>query len=120
MALRFMDDISLLRVDLVLKHIDEVLNDVDGISLDTLRKSSLLLRAVSFSLAQIGEQMNQLEKIFGEKYPNLPWKNARVMRNIIVHDYGRADVDQIYSTITNDLPALKTAFIEIENNETKS
>ena len=70
MALRFMDNITLLRIDLILKHIDEVLDDVNGVSLETLRKSSLLLRAVSFSLAQIGEQMNQLERYLVKNIQN--------------------------------------------------
>ena len=115
-----MDEIVLLRIDLILKHLDEVLDDVNCVSLDDLKKSSLLLRAVSFSIAQIGEQMNKLEKAFGNKYPNLPWKSAITMRNVIVHDYGNADVDQIYSTITNDLPLLKKAFLEIKDKETKN
>lgn len=114
-----MDEITLLRIDLVLKHIDEVLNDVNDVSLNELKKSSLLVRAVSFSIAQIGEQMNKLEKALGTKYPDLPWKSAVAMRNVIVHDYGRADVDQIYSTITNDLPLLKQSFLEIRRNEIK-
>ena len=115
-----MDDVVLLRVDLILKHIDEVLDDVKNVSLDKLRKSSLLLRAVSFSLAQIGEQMNKLESTLGKKYPDLPWKNAIAMRNIIVHDYGRADADQIYSTVKSDLPSLRQAFIKIRDKETKN
>ena len=38
------------------------------------------------------------------------------MRNIIVHDYAGTDVEQIYSTIHNDLPGLKEAFILIKND----
>lgn len=115
-----MDEITQLRIDMIIKHIDEILSDADGVSLNELRKSSLLLRAISFSMAQIGEQMNKLENILGKKYPDLPWKYARKMRNIIVHDYGRVDIDQIYSTITNDLPSLRKAFVEIRSKENKN
>ena len=61
--------------------------------------------------------MNQLEKALAEKYWNLPWMPARKMRNIIVHDYGGTDVEQVYSTIHNDLPFLKTNFSTIIKKE---
>lgn len=46
----------------------------------------------------------------------MPWVGARRMRNVIVHDYGNADVEQVYSTIHNDLPSLKVSFITIKND----
>lgn len=111
-----MDDKTLLRIDSLLKHIDQVLNDTKGMSLEDLANSDLLLRATCFSIAQIGEIMNQLEKALSEKYSNLPWVPARRMRNVIVHDYGGADVKQIYSTIRNDLPTLKESFLAIRTD----
>ena len=109
-----MDDIVFYRIDSLLEHIDLVLNDTEGISMEELAKSSLLLRATCFSIAQIGERMVQLEKTLSKKYTDLPWIDARGMRNIIVHDYGKADVEQVYKTIHNDLPGLKTKFLLIK------
>lgn len=111
-----MDDKTLLRVDSLLKHIDKVLDDTSGLSVDELKNYDLLLRATCFSIAQIGEIMNQLEKTIGEKYPKLPWVPARRMRNVIVHDYGGTDVEQVYSTIHNDLSSLKESFLIIRND----
>lgn len=111
-----MDEITLLRIDSLLKHVDQALNDTNGVTLEELRRSNLLLRATCFSIAQIGETMNQLANTLGEKYWNLPWAGARKMRNIVVHDYGNADVEQVYSTIVEDLPNLKTAFLAIKND----
>lgn len=105
-----MDNKTILRIDTILKHIDQVLDDVNNVTLESLKNSSLLLRATCFSIAQIGEMMNQLETVLGEKYYKLPWVPARRMRNIIVHDYGAADVEQVYSTINADLPSLRAAF----------
>ena len=108
-----MDEIVFYRIDSLLEHIDLVLNDTEGISMEELAKSSLLLRATCFSIAQIGERMVQLEKTLSKKYPDLPWLDARGMRNIIVHDYGKADVEQVFKTIHNDLPGLKSRFLSI-------
>lgn len=68
------------------------------------------MRATAFSLMQIGEQMNKLESLFRDSYPDLPWKDARDMRNIIVHVYSKVDADQVYSTATKDLKILKENF----------
>ena len=82
-----MDEKILMRVYSILEHINQVLEDTKGVSLEELRESNLLLRATCFSVAQIGEMMNQLEKALGEKYWNLPWMPARKMRNIIKQIY---------------------------------
>ena len=111
-----MDKLLIYRIDSLLEHIDLVLKDTNGLSLKDIKKSSLLLRATCFSVAQIGEMMVQLQESLEDKYPELPWDGARQMRNIIVHDYGGTDLDQVYSTIQNDLPDLKNLFIAIKND----
>ena len=110
-----MDRKVLLRIDSLLTHIDEVLEDTKDVSLDKFKSSRLLLKATCFSISQIGEQMIKLEESLKNKYPNLPWKNARGMRNFIVHDYDRIDSEQIYSTVRNDLPSLRDYFFLIKN-----
>ena len=116
MVSRYMDDRTLLRVDALLKHIDQIFDDTANISIDELENSNLLLKAVCFSMAQVGEMMSQLREKLGEKYWKLPWYPAKKMRNVIVHDYGETDVEQVYSTIRNDLPDLKKAFLAVKND----
>jgi uncharacterized protein with HEPN domain len=36
----------------------------------------------------------------------VPWKQIRAMRNILVHDYVRTDVDQLWLVVENDLDDL--------------
>ena len=104
------------RIDNLLEHIDLILNDTKEISFQDLDKSSLLLRATCFSISQIGEIMNHLEKELSNKYANLPWISARRMRNMIVHDYVGTDIQQVYSTIKLDLPMLKDSFMAIRKD----
>ena len=111
-----MDKKLLIRVDTLLRHINEVLNDLQNISFDEFEKSSLLQRATSFSSSQIGEIMIKLQESLEEKYPDLPWKDARRMRNFIVHDYVNIEIEDVYKTAKNDLPILKTAFEQIREN----
>ena len=111
-----MEDRTLLRIDSILRHIEKVLSQTKGLTVQELEAQDLLLRATCFSIAQIGEQMVKLEDLLEAKYPDLPWRSARGMRNFIVHDYEHIDVAQVHSTINQDLPALKAAFLAIKSD----
>src|SRR5574344_269629 len=114
-----MDPKALLRLDSVVRHIDAVQNDLDGVSLDTFKENDLLLRATCFSVVQIGEAMNKLETLFGEKYPSLPWRLSNRMSNFLVHDYDSVDAQIVYETVKNDLPVLKAAILPIKDDMRK-
>lgn len=109
-----MDKAVLYRVDSLLEHIELIFRDTEGLSFEGFSSNDLLFRATCFSLSQVGEMMNQLEKTLSGIYPDLPWLSARKMRNIIVHDYGGADRDIVYKTIKEDLPKLEEDFKKIK------
>lgn len=111
-----MDDIILSRIDSIIKNIDLVLSDTKGIRIEDLDDKSVLLRATCFSISQIGEHMNVLQSKLEDRYPNLPWRGARVMRNFIVHDYGNVDRDYVADTIKNDLPKLRENIVSIRKD----
>ena len=56
----------------------------------------------------IGEAASRLSPETQETFPNLPFRSMRGMRNIIAHDYGEVDIDQVWQTVTNDLDGLIT------------
>lgn len=103
-------------MNFLLKQIKTIQNDLANVSLEQFEKSDLLARATAFSLMQIGEQMNKLEERYRDLYPNLPWKDARDMRNIIAHVYSKVDAAQVYMTATKDLDILKENFEQIKND----
>lgn len=104
------------RIDGILRQIERIQTEMDGVSFDEFSQKRLLPEAVSFSLAQIGERMNKLEELLSDRYPTLPWKEARKMRNLIVHDYDHVDFGIVFATVTNDLPALKRDFLKIKED----
>lgn len=40
------------------------------------------------------------------RIPNIEWQLVRGMRNHIAHDYERLDMDVIWATVQEDIPAL--------------
>ena len=104
------------RIIKLLEMINEVMDDLSDKTLESFQKSNLYMRAVSFSMMQIGETMNKLESILRADYPDVPWKHARDLRNLIVHDYGKVDAETVFFIVKNDLPELKEAFIVIKED----
>jgi uncharacterized protein with HEPN domain len=64
--------------------------------------------AVLRRLEIIGEAASRLSPQTQALFPNLPFRSMRGMRNIIIHDYGEVDLDQVWKTATNDLDELIT------------
>ena len=105
-----------LRINTLLELIDEVLNDTKEIELKDLEETSLLLRATCFSITQIGEQMNKLERLLTDQYPNLPWRSAKRARNFLVHEYEKIDIEIVFTIIKEDLPDLKQSLEKIKKD----
>ena len=40
-------------------------------------------------------------------HPEVPWRDMSDMRNKVIHDYFRVDVEVVWDVVQNDLPALR-------------
>ena len=63
--------------------------------------------AVMLQIEIIGEATNSISEAFQEKHDEIPWAQMRALRNRIVHDYRGINLNVIWDTVQNDLPALK-------------
>ena len=104
------------RINTIIKHAEVVEKDLDGVSLAKFKEMDVLVRATAFSIAQIGEQMIQIEDELKDDYNNLPWKEARNMRNLIVHVYSSVKAEVVYQTAKEDLASLKNKMILIRED----
>ena len=66
-----------------------------------------------FRLIQISENCDRLSNEFKDRFPLLPYRFMKGIRNIIVHDYGIVDINIVYSTITKSIPELKDNLYQI-------
>ena len=115
-----MDNILIrLRLDKILEHINEIQNDMKGITLDEFKKKSLLARATCFSIEQIGENLNSVSKTLQEAYPEIDWEDIIGTRIVIAHHYHKIDYMKIYRIVLNDLPTLKKQINHIIDDLTK-
>jgi len=54
----------------------------------------------------VGEAASRIAPETQALFPNLPFRSMRGMRNIIAHDYGVVDIEQVWKTATTDLDEL--------------
>lgn len=95
-----------------LKMLDEIA-DIEAFSKGReaaeLTADKMWQKAIVMSLINIGE----LSKAFTDDYlaamPQIPWKAIRGFRNIAAHQYGIIDFEDVYKTVTEDIPSLKAA-----------
>lgn len=82
-----------------------------GSNLNVFLQDKGYQRSVSFSIFQIGELSGRLSSELRSASPEISWSDMKIVRNIVVHNYGRVDFETIWKIIEEDLPVLK-AFCE--------
>lgn len=57
-------------------------------------------------IQRIGEAARYISGELRDRYPQIPWAEIVAIRNIVVHEYFRVDIDEVWATIERDLPRL--------------
>ena len=94
-----------------LGHILDSIADIElflaGVSEEAFLASAEKQSAITWKLVVIGESVANLAEEFKSRYPDVPWAQIKAARNILVHEYFRLDVQEVWRMATSDLPALK-------------
>lgn len=102
-----------LRVQDILAEIAVVEEIITDLSMEAFSQNRQALRAVLYSLAVIGEAVASAIADLEAAEPTIPWHQIRGMRNAVIHEYFRVDVEIIWETARSDLPILKEALQRI-------
>ena len=62
---------------------------------------------MAYHLQIIGEAISSMSENLQNNYPQIPWSEIIAMRNILVHEYFGIDLEEVWSTVQQDLPELK-------------
>lgn len=113
MLLSTLEDIKY-SLELILKRAnninssDDFLKDENG-----LQK----LDSIAMRLSAIGEGFKNIDKLSNNqlliKYPNIPWKNVKGIRDILSHHYFNLDAEVIFDICKNDVNELLQTTIQI-------
>ena len=83
-------------------------------SLADLMDDRMCQKAIVMSLINIGELSKAFTDSFLGAMPGIPWKAIRGFRNIAAHQYGSIDFEDVYKTVTEDIPRLKDVLIDAQ------
>ena len=93
----------------LLNEIADIESFTAGKGVAELTNDKMWQKAVVMSLINIGELSKALSEDCQASMPQIPWKSIRGFRNIAAHQYGIIDFFDVYKTIAEDKPKLKTA-----------
>ncbi|HEY6476944.1 MAG TPA: HepT-like ribonuclease domain-containing protein [Polyangia bacterium] len=57
-------------------------------------------------LAIVGEAAKNLSSKTKDKYPGVAWRDIGRLRDLVVHDYWKIGVAEIWNIATTDIPSL--------------
>ena len=96
-----------LRVDDILEAIARIQRYVEGLTFEQFEADQKTIDAVVRNLEIIGEAGRHLLADQENLPAAVPWADIAAMQNILIHEYLGVDVNIIWQTILEDLPALK-------------
>ena len=95
------------RIEDMLEAIGRIEEFVHGRNLDSFLNDRRTSDAVVRNLEILGEAARNIPEEIVSRYPEVPWKKARDMRNVLIHAYFGVDLPSVWQTIQEDLPPLK-------------
>jgi uncharacterized protein with HEPN domain len=83
-----------------------VMGYIQGASRSDLDRNNLLLSGCCYQIAVIGEAVKRLSPTTRSKHPEIQWKAIAGMRDRLIHGYDSVDIDELWKTAAEDVPAL--------------
>ena len=102
-------------IDVAASRIGDFIRDMD---VDDFSRDTRTQMAVMMGLALIGEAVAKIDRhypAFLQQHPDIPWMKMKGMRNLIVHDYFRAEISVVWKTIKQSIPDLQTRLSLLRN-----
>lgn len=80
-----------------------------GNTLDSFLSDKLYQLACNMVILQIGELSTKLSDDIKREISDISWHQVKGLRNYLAHDYGSIRLEDMWDTITNDIPLLEEA-----------
>ena len=95
------------RLEHILTAIDNIFQYTEGKTIQQLDDDTMLFYATVKNIEIIGEAAYHLTKAFCREHPETPWNDVMRMRNILVHDYYKIRLNEVWKVIREDLQPLR-------------
>lgn len=104
-----------------IQHMLSAVNDALQFSKDRSRKDlesdRILALAIIKCIEIVGEAASKVSTECRDKHPEIPWLDIINMRNRMIHAYHDVNLDIVWATIIQDLPALSKDLQKLLSSE---
>jgi len=97
----------------IVESVNDIESFVSNMDFDTFCSDKKTINAVIRSLEVIGEASTKIPSEISDRYPAIPWKQMRGMRNKLIHEYFGVDKSILWKVATDEIPPLGPLFSEI-------
>lgn len=87
------------QIDMAIEHF--------GDSFAAFDASPIYRNSVHLCILQIGELVSHLSDGFKEEHAEIPWRQIKLLRNIVAHRYGTVDNTITWDVVKTDIPELR-------------
>ena len=98
----------------IIYECEKIVRLTESIDFETYLKSTMYQDAIIRPLEVIGEAAGKLSKEFEEKHPEIPVHELRSLRNILIHQYFRVDIEYVWHAAAEEIPDVLTRFLTIK------
>jgi len=100
----------------IIECCDRVADYINGVREEDYQVNQMLQDALVRNIEVVGEAVKNLSREITDAHPNIAWSQIARMRDKIAHHYFRINLDVVWKTATDDLPALQPQIASIYKN----
>ena len=97
----------------ILESIDLIERYVNGMDEEDFMKDRAAQDSVVRRFEIIGEASSNLTEEIRQNSPDVDWPDIIGMRNNLIHEYFGIDLETVWDTIKNDLPAFREQIVHL-------
>lgn len=101
----------------ILESIEKIEKYTANVTFKDFTNNQMIIDAVVRNFIIIGEASSNIPPAMQIKYPKIPWKKMKAMRNIVVHEYFGVKLSTTWITAKKSLPKLKKEIIKVIKQE---
>ena len=97
------DAVSLLDMLKAARRVVEYATGLDEVSfMASARDQDAILRQLTI----VGEAVKRVSEEFRASHPEVPWRRVAGFRDVVVHDYFKVDLEEVWRIVQGDVSAL--------------